>query len=92
MVKLVQLGYVDPKDVIANIVDPGYCKGSGLHRDAKGLMGLVLSLSKKLTGRTLDEGAWAYVDAAVVKGEESSGCFVMDWEIRPYVSLPKLAF
>ena len=87
LAKLAQLGYVDPKDVIVNIVDPGYCKGSELHRDAKGVLGLVLSLSKKLTGRTLDEGALTYIDAAVVKGKESHGCFVMDWEIRPFANM-----
>jgi len=87
LAKLWQLGYVDPNDVIINIVDPGYCKGSGLHRDAHGVIGMVLSVSKRLTGRTLDEGAWCYVDAAVVKGKESHGSFVMDWEIKPFANL-----
>ncbi|KAF2243051.1 NAD(P)-binding protein [Trematosphaeria pertusa] len=29
------------------------------------------------------QGAWMYVDAAVVKGAESHGCFVMDWSLCP---------
>ena len=70
-------------EVVVNIVDPGYCKGSELHRGAHGAMSAILSLSKALTGRTLDEGAWTYIDAAVAKGKESHGCFLMDWEIKP---------
>lgn len=50
-------GLVDPRDVVVNIVSPGFCKGSELGREARG--------------------------AAVVKGRESHGCFVSDWEIRP---------
>ncbi len=74
---------VNANDVIVNLVDPGYCKGTGLHREAKGFLGFALSASKRLTGRTLEHGASTYIDAALVKGEESHGCFVMDWEVRP---------
>ncbi|KAK1754450.1 hypothetical protein QBC47DRAFT_383958 [Echria macrotheca] len=72
--------------VVVNIVDPGYTKGSGLHREAEGLLSAFLTASKELTGRTLDHAAWSYVDAVVRKGPESHGCFVMDGEIRPCVS------
>jgi NAD(P)-dependent dehydrogenase (short-subunit alcohol dehydrogenase family) len=72
-----------PDELVVNLVDPGYCKGTDLHRDAKGLMRIMLSATKELTGRPLEDGAWTYVDAAVVKGKESHGCFVMDWDIRP---------
>lgn len=74
---------IDPKDVIFNLVDPGYCKGSDLHRDATGLLATAASVSKALTGRALEDGASTYIDAAVVKGEETHGSFVMDWTIRP---------
>jgi NAD(P)-dependent dehydrogenase (short-subunit alcohol dehydrogenase family) len=70
-------------EVIVNLVDPGYCKGTGLHRDAKGIVAFMLELSKTLTARSLVDGAWTYIDAVVTKGKESHGCFVMDWEIRP---------
>lgn len=76
-------GYVNPDDIVVNIVDPGLCKGSGLHRDVHGLVSAVLSLAKNTAGRTLEDGSSTYIDAAVVKGKESHGCFVMDWEIRP---------
>ncbi|KAK4455094.1 hypothetical protein QBC34DRAFT_374859 [Podospora aff. communis PSN243] len=74
-------------EVIINLVDPGYCKGTGLHRDAKGVLGFVLDLSKTLTARSQVDGAWTYIDAAVTKGKESHGCFVMDWEIRPFAPI-----
>lgn len=76
-------GSVSPADVVMNVVDPGYCKGSDLHRDASGALATFLSLSKTLTGRTLRVGSSTYIDAAVVKGPESHGCFVMDWNICP---------
>ncbi|KXX77079.1 WW domain-containing oxidoreductase, partial [Madurella mycetomatis] len=80
------LEYLPPaEELVVNLVDPGYCKGTDLHRDATGLASAVVSLSKTLTARSLEDGAWTYVDAAVVKGKESHGCFVMDWEIRPFV-------
>ena len=75
--------YVNPDDVIVNLVDPGFCKGSGLHRDAHGMIKAILSLMKTITGRTLETGSSTYVDASVIKGKESHGCFVMDWSIKP---------
>ncbi|OIW25244.1 putative short-chain dehydrogenase/reductase family protein [Coniochaeta ligniaria NRRL 30616] len=81
------LEYLNADDVVVNLVEPGMVKGTGLHRDAKGLIGLVLAAWKGLWGRTLDDGAWMYVDAAVVKGKESHGCFVMDWKIHPFARL-----
>ncbi|KAK5658451.1 hypothetical protein OQA88_1840 [Cercophora sp. LCS_1] len=72
------------EELVVNIVDPGYCRGSGLHREASGVLGRMVELSKVLMARSLDDGAWTYVDAVVKKGKESQGCFVMDWEIRPF--------
>ncbi|KAK0639189.1 hypothetical protein B0T16DRAFT_422594 [Cercophora newfieldiana] len=74
-------------EVIVNLVDPGYCKGTGLHRDAKGALSLFLETTKSLTGRSLVDGAWTYVDAVVNKGKESHGCYVMDFEIFPFTPI-----
>lgn len=70
-------------EVIFNLVDPGYCKGTALHRDATGMVSFIIDLMKTLTARSQVDGAWTYVDAVVDKGKETHGCFVMDWEIRP---------
>jgi NAD(P)-dependent dehydrogenase (short-subunit alcohol dehydrogenase family) len=75
--------YVNPKNVIVNLVDPGLCKGSGLFRNVTGIQSIIWAIVKSATGRTLEVGSSAYVDAAVVKGKETHGCFVMDWQIRP---------
>ena len=77
------LEYLNADDVIVNLVEPGMCKGSGLHRDISGGAGVFLDVYKSLTGRKSEDGAWTYVDAAVVKGKESHGSFCMDWEIHP---------
>lgn len=70
-------------DVIINTVDPGLVGGSSLHRTIKGPAKAVMALMKAATARSLEQGAWTYVDAAVVKGAESHGSFVMDWKIAP---------
>lgn len=75
--------HVDPDDVVINLVDPGFCRGSELHREARGLVAVLLRAAKALTGRTLEEGASTYVDAAVVKGKETHGSFLMDWKVCP---------
>jgi NAD(P)-dependent dehydrogenase (short-subunit alcohol dehydrogenase family) len=73
--------YVHPEDVVMNIVDPGLCKGSQLNREAGRVFKAVGKIITGPIGRTLDAGASTYLDAAVVKGEESHGSFIMDWEI-----------
>ncbi|KAK3904891.1 hypothetical protein C8A05DRAFT_42095 [Staphylotrichum tortipilum] len=79
------LEYLPPADeLIVNLVDPGFCKGTELHRESTGAAKTVFSLAKTLTGRSLEDGASTYVDAAVIKGKESHGCFVMDWKIFPF--------
>lgn len=77
------LDYLNGDDVIVNLVEPGMCKGSELHRDIGGGAGVFMSAYKSLTGRRVEDGAWMYIDAAVVKGKESHGCFCMDWAIHP---------
>lgn len=69
-------------EVIFNLVDPGLCKGTELHRGMHGPFALMMSVFKAIFGRTLSDGAWTYPDAVVTKGKESHGCFVMDWDIR----------
>lgn len=77
------LEYLSADDVIVNLVEPGMCKGSELHREATGGRGVILNAYKALTGRKPEDGAWMYLDAAVVKGKESHGCFCMDWDLHP---------
>lgn len=74
--------YVNADDVIVNLADPAWVKGTGLTRDVKGPAKIFLKLFA-LTGRTPRVGASCLVDAVVSKGKESHGCFLMSWDIHP---------
>lgn len=75
--------YFKAEDVIINAVDPGYTAGTGLDRNSPRVIRPILWLLKRITARSTKEGAWTYVDAAAVKGAETHGSFVMNWEIYP---------
>lgn len=78
--------YVSANDVIVNLPDPGFVKGTDLTRDAKGGQKLAAALFGAITGRTKKDGASTYLDALVNKGPESHGCFIMSWQIHPFAS------
>ncbi|PSN65090.1 short-chain dehydrogenase [Corynespora cassiicola Philippines] len=78
---------VDPRKVIINAVDPGFVQGTGLHRSMGAGLRAMFAVLKTLSARSLEQGAWTYIDAAVVRGEESHGCFLMDYDISPYHAL-----
>ncbi|KAE8166327.1 hypothetical protein BDV40DRAFT_296801 [Aspergillus tamarii] len=79
--------YVSADDVVVSLVDPGFTKGTQLQRGVSGLVSLFMSLAKVATARTVRDGASTYLDATVVKGKESHGCFLMDWQIRPFATV-----
>ncbi|CAK7233917.1 hypothetical protein SBRCBS47491_008773 [Sporothrix bragantina] len=81
------LDYLHAEDVIVNLVEPGMCKSSNLHRDLSGPVGIFIEGWKNFCGRKPQDGAWTYVDAVAIKGLESHGCFLMDWEIHPFTKL-----
>ena len=74
--------YVSADDVIVNMVDPGFVRDTGLARDATGMLSAAMRVLKMMA-RNVQDGASTYLDAAIVKGKESHGSFVSDWEIRP---------
>ncbi|KAF2476759.1 NAD(P)-binding protein [Lindgomyces ingoldianus] len=76
--------YVSADDVVMNMVEPGFIKGSNLQRDAKGTMRVAVGIFAGLTGRRVQDGAWTHVDAVAVKGKESHGCFLMNWGVLPF--------
>ncbi|KAJ8122989.1 hypothetical protein ONZ43_g952 [Nemania bipapillata] len=79
--------YVSAEDVVVNLADPAWCKGTELARDAPGAIKVAGKVFGALTGRTQRVGASCFVDALVNKGKESHGCFLMSWEIHPFASL-----
>ncbi|KAK2058441.1 short chain dehydrogenase [Colletotrichum caudatum] len=76
--------YVPKEDVVVNLVDPGLTKGSNLHQHLTFAQQALMGAVKALTGRTLQEGASTYLDAAVVRGDETHGSYLMDWKIHPF--------
>ena len=75
--------YFAAGDVVVNAVDPGFTAGSGLHRDIALPLRLFLKVFSSFIARSPEQAAWTYVDAIAVKGSESHGSFIMNWEIYP---------
>lgn len=77
------VNYVSAGDVIVNLVDPGMTKGTGLNRDVPKIIAASVVPVLSAISRKVADGASTYLDASLVKGKESHGCFIMDWEVRP---------
>jgi NAD(P)-dependent dehydrogenase (short-subunit alcohol dehydrogenase family) len=76
--------YVSADDIIVNIADPAFTKGTELARDINSAaLKVALNLFAATTARTLEVGTSCLVDGLVSKGKESHGCFLMSWEIHP---------
>lgn len=74
---------VSPSDVVINTVDPGLTAGSDLHRYLSAPARAVFWAIKTAVARPAEHAAWLYLDAAAVRGEESHGGFVVNWQIYP---------
>ncbi|KAI1742881.1 retinol dehydrogenase 12 [Xylaria scruposa] len=78
---------VDARDVVVNLANPGLCAGTEFGQNSSGFSGFIrflFDIFKAINARTVESGASTYVDATVIKGEESHGSYVSDWAIRPY--------
>ena len=81
MVKLKD--HINADDVVVSLVDPGFTKGTSLGRDVPLFVKPILWLMHLTLARTVEQGAWTYIDAVAVKGKESHGSFLYNWEIYP---------
>ncbi|KAJ8120831.1 hypothetical protein O1611_g10263 [Lasiodiplodia mahajangana] len=78
---------IDGRDVTVNMVNPGLCGGTEFGKSGSGFSAIAITIFrfiKWINARSAETGASTYVDAVVVKGEESHGSYVSDWAIRPY--------
>ncbi|KAK3659477.1 hypothetical protein LTR56_001367 [Elasticomyces elasticus] len=75
---------VSPRDVVINMVEPGFTAGTGLQRHAKGVAVKTALKLLNLATHTLEHAAWTYVDAASVQSAESHGSFLMNYRIFPF--------
>ncbi|OTB07648.1 hypothetical protein M426DRAFT_242104 [Hypoxylon sp. CI-4A] len=78
--------FVSADDVIVNLVCPGYVKGTNLGREVSIFIKPLVALFSAAAARNVSDGASTYLDAALVKGKESHGSFIMSWKISPYNS------
>ncbi|RAL13397.1 NAD(P)-binding protein [Aspergillus homomorphus CBS 101889] len=69
---------------ILNLVNPGFCYGSELHRTAEGAFGKVLTGMKRVIGRSVSMGARTLVHSVVLAGESSNGCYLSDNKLSPF--------
>ncbi|KIW92280.1 uncharacterized protein Z519_07264 [Cladophialophora bantiana CBS 173.52] len=79
--------YVSADDVVVNLADPGFVKGTQLARDAPSVMVFLGNIFAALTARSIRDGASTYLDACLLKGKESHGCFIMGWQIKPFATM-----
>ncbi|KAJ5389597.1 uncharacterized protein N7496_000665 [Penicillium cataractarum] len=75
---------VSSDDVIINMVEPGFTKGTELQRDAPFAVKAALNLLKAVSARDVKLAVSTYIDAAIVKGKDSHGSILTNWEIAPY--------
>ncbi|KAL8636668.1 MAG: hypothetical protein Q9228_005962 [Teloschistes exilis] len=72
-------------DVVVNLVNPGFCYGSELHRSITGPLGAVFGGMKRAIGRSTEVGARTLVHGAVVAGKETHGCYLSDEKVAPWM-------
>ncbi|KAI8627607.1 hypothetical protein F5Y19DRAFT_173544 [Xylariaceae sp. FL1651] len=72
--------------VIVNLVDPGLVKGTNLQGSAPLPVAIFFYCYKALLARSLPVGASTYVDAVMVQGKESHGCYITNWKISSFAA------
>ncbi|KAK4188869.1 short-chain dehydrogenase reductase family [Podospora australis] len=74
----------DREEVVVNCVDPSWVGKTGLNSPMPFFVKVINFFVGVLMGRTVKQGGWAYLDAVAVKGPESHGRLVRDWEVGTY--------
>ncbi|KAL8994023.1 MAG: hypothetical protein Q9169_005902 [Polycauliona sp. 2 TL-2023] len=82
---IVRLPSSNSNDVVVNLVNPGFCYGSELHRTIIGPFGAVFAAVKRIIGRSTEVGARTLVHGAVVAGKETHGCYLSDEKVAPWM-------
>lgn len=81
---------VKAEDVIINAVDPGFTLGTDLFRDIPLVLKVSMWPLANLMATSPEKGALTYVDACILRGTESHGSFLSDWQVNAYVSSSKI--
>ncbi|EXJ95174.1 hypothetical protein A1O1_00293 [Capronia coronata CBS 617.96] len=77
------IDHVNADDVIVNLADPAFVK-TDLARGLSGGAKIGYHVFGALCGRSIAMGASTFLDAAVAKGKESHGAFIMNYKIHPF--------
>lgn len=75
--------HVSSNDVIINMVEPGFTKGTDLLRHASGISGAIFRTLNATMAHPAEAAALTYIDAVVVKGKESHGCVIDKCQVGP---------
>ncbi|OJJ34573.1 hypothetical protein ASPWEDRAFT_29702 [Aspergillus wentii DTO 134E9] len=79
----------DPNDITLNVCSPGLTYGTNLGQDARRSSpgaALIVRPFVRALGRPLDRGASVYIHA-LMHGQESHGCFISEWTVKPYAAV-----
>jgi NAD(P)-dependent dehydrogenase (short-subunit alcohol dehydrogenase family) len=82
---------VSPDDVILNLVEPGWIRGTGLYKNSPVLVRSLVYIIQLFVGRSVADGAKCYVDAAVMQGKKSRRFPYIDFLFGPFSSYGSLA-
>jgi NAD(P)-dependent dehydrogenase (short-subunit alcohol dehydrogenase family) len=74
---------VDPNHVLLNMVNPGTTRGTAFLREFSPLLAKLAGVLQYVFARPADIAATTYLDACLVRGIESHGSFISDWNIKP---------
>lgn len=75
--------HVQPNEVIINMIEPGFTKGTDLLRNVQGVSGVILRTLCALMAHPAEAASLTYIDGAVVRGEESHGCIIDKCQVGP---------
>ncbi|ETS83869.1 hypothetical protein PFICI_05745 [Pestalotiopsis fici W106-1] len=76
--------FVDPKDVLVHVTNPGMTKGTNMFRESSAPAKLIFGALNKMMGRPAEIAASNYVYSTVVSGQDDHGSFVSDWTVKPF--------
>ncbi|KAI1263173.1 retinol dehydrogenase 12 [Xylariaceae sp. FL1019] len=81
---------VNADDVVVNLANPGLCHSEFQRKDGtptSAFWATVFTVFITAVARSTAAGASTYVDAVVLKRQQSHGSYVSDWTIKPFPQL-----
>lgn len=74
---------VPAEKVIVSLTDPGFVRGTSLHKQDNIIAKAAVALFSRIFARTVEAGASTMVDSVVNQKERAHGSFVMGWKACP---------